>query len=247
MNELLWRVENIAATQHEVVAHWQLLERGWSRDEARAGLRGLRRVFKGVCALGDLTELGWYMAAVLALGPGAALSHSSALMVRGLRPFKPGDIHVSVPGAGGREPRDGLRVHRRRNPFETETWARIPITTPNQSLNDAALLSHELYRALEEAERQRIPLDLPLSEVVRLKQAVKGHTKSDTEARFLMLLHENGFPLPLVNQLLNGYEADFHWPRDRLVVEVDGWKHHREHDQFNEDRGGWSTKPPAGI
>lgn len=235
MTPLRVQVEHLTAAQHGTAAGWQLIERGMTRDQVRVALRGLRRVFRGVVAVGDLSELGWYMAAALAMGRTGAISHLSALMLMGLRPYKPIDIHVSHAG-GAREARDGLIPHRRRAPFETWTWAGIPVTTPSQSLRDADLPSHELYRAIEQAQRARHDLTLSPDAVVRLKHRITGHTRSDTEARFLFLLHENGFPLPKVNQILNGYEADFHWPDRRVVVEVDGWGHHREKVNFDDDR-----------
>src|SRR5688500_7451635 len=103
----------LASRQHDVVANWQLSRLGMSETQIREALRGLRRVHRGVCALGDLTELGWYMAAALAMGPTGAISHLSALMLLGLRPYEPHDIHVSFSG-GGRSRRDGLIPHRRR-------------------------------------------------------------------------------------------------------------------------------------
>jgi very-short-patch-repair endonuclease len=231
MNAIARQVCVLAAEQHDVVASWQL--RRFSRNEVREGLRGLRRVHHGVCALGDLSELGWYMAAALAMGPTGAVSHVSALMLMELRPQKPGDIHVSYVG-GGRGERAGLRLHRRRNP-EVGLYQNIPVTSPTQSLRDADLKPHELYRALEEADRRNLRIDL-LNDVVELQQAVIGRTRSDTEAAFILLCREHGLPLPLVNQHLNGYETDFHWPERRLVVEVDGFEHHRERAQFNNDR-----------
>ena len=233
MNEFASRVENVAAGQRGVVAGWQLAQRGWSKAEVKAGLRGLRRLHRGVCAIADVDELGWFMAAALAMGPSGAISHVSALMLLGLRPFRPGDIHVSYVG-GHRDPRPGLIPHRRRA-MDAGTFDGIPVTSPTQSLVDADLEPHELYRALEEAEG-RYPLTLPPSDVVRLKRAIRGRTRSDTEAAFLWLCHDRRLPLPLVNQRLNGFETDFHWPERRLVVEVDGFEHHRERPQFNEDR-----------
>jgi hypothetical protein len=229
-----YQVGVLAERQHDVVAHWQLLQAGLSDNQVREALRGLRRVHRGVCALGDLTELGWYMAAALAHGPSAAISHVSALMLMELRPFEPGDIHVSFTG-GGRARRAGVVPHRRRH-METGTCHGIPVTSPNQSLKDADLQPHELYRALEEAEKRRYPTTLPLNDVVRLKQAVQGYTRSDVEARFLLLCAAQGWELPLVNQHLNGIETDFHWPHERLVVEVDGWEFHQGREQFEEDR-----------
>jgi very-short-patch-repair endonuclease len=198
-------------------------------------MRGLRRVFKGVCAVGDLTELGWYMAAALAGGTGAAISHLSALQLMGLRPTKPGPIHVTLAKRGGIRERDGIVPHRPRTAPELWKYKGIPITSPTQSLEDADLKPHELYRALEQADRRNVKIHL-LDDVVRLKQTVTGTTRSDTEAAFLFLCHDNGLELPLVNQILNGYETDFHWPERKLVVEVDGFEHHRERREFNNDR-----------
>lgn len=150
MNALRGRVDDFGYRQHGVVAGWQLLADGLSRGQVDTALRGLRRAFRDVCAVGDLTELGWYMAAALAMGPSGAISHATALMLMGLRPFKPFDLHVSHTG-GHRASREGLVPHRRRAPFDTWTWAGIPLTTPTQSLRDADLPPHELYRALERA------------------------------------------------------------------------------------------------
>ena len=235
MSTLRDRVDVLFSSQHGAVAGWQLVAEGWSRSQVDAALRGLRRVFRDVCAHGDLSELGWYRAAALSMGPTGAISHLSALMLMGLRPFKPHDLHVSYEG-GYRAPRAGLVPHRRRAPFETRTWAGIPVTSLTQSLKDADLAPHELYRAIEQAEVLGHPLSLPLDAIARLKHAVQGRTRSDTEARFLFLLHEHDLALPKVNQMLNGYEADFHWPDRRVVVEVDGWKHHCEKVNFDDDR-----------
>ena len=60
-------------------------------------------------------------------------------------------------------------------------------------------------------------------------------TRSDAEARFIFLCRDHGIEMPAVNSMLNGVETDFHWPRARLVLEVDGWKHHRDRARFEED------------
>ena len=234
MTPLACHFEDLAGKQHGAAAGWQLAQRGLSPGQVKAALRGRLRVFRDVCALDDLTELGWLMAAALAYGRTAAVSHVSALMLLELRPFEPGEIHVSFTG-GGRRGHGGTVPHRRRA-METGTCHGIPVTSPNQSLKDADLEPYALYRALEEAEKRGYPTSLPLNEVVRLKQAVRGYTRSDAEARFLLLISSAGFPLPLVNHRLNGIETDFHWPHERLVVEVDGWDFHKERPQFEEDR-----------
>ena len=237
MSAISFQVDVLLAEQHEVLAGWQLLERGWSRRQVDAALRGMTRVFRDVCTRGDLTELGWYMAAALSMGPTGRISHLSALHLIELRPFKPGDIHVAHAG-GGRAQRDGLILHRRTHD-ERWTYKNIPCVSPTRALAEAGLEPHELYRALDLAEQRGVAIDhpsLPLNDVVRLKQAIHGRTRSEAEAKFILLCHDHGLPLPQVNQHLNGYETDFHWPELQLVVEVDGFEHHRERPQFNNDR-----------
>ena len=236
MSTLLGRIEDFARGQHDVVAVWQLQQQRWKEGQIKAGLQGLRRVFRGVCALGDLTELGWYMAAALSGGPGAVVSHLSALRLMELRPMKAGDIHVTLPRRGGTIARDGVVYHRPRIPPEVWDYKKVPVASPSRALVDADLKPHELYRALDLAEERRIHLTLPLNDVVRLHQTVHGRTRSEAEALFVWRCHEWGFPLPQVNQYLNGFETDFHWPELRLVVEVDGWEHHKEKPQFTTDR-----------
>ena len=244
----------LAGRQFGAAAGWQLRRRGLSRAQVDEMLRGRRRVFRDVCAHGDLDEFGWYMAAALAYGETAAVSHLSALMLLGLRPFEPHDIHVSFSG-GGRRGHEGTVPHRRTQ-METGLWdGVIPVTSPTQSLKDADLAPHELYRALEEAEKRRYPIDLPLNAVVRLHRTVRGTTRSDAEARLLLRIADARLPLPLVNHHINGVEADLHWPRERLVVEVDGWEFHKERPQYEEDRrrtlvhgaAGWTVLRPSAI
>ena len=235
MNARRGRVVDMAAGQHQAVAFWQLRDEGLTRDEAQLALRGLPRVFRGVATLGALSLYGWLTAAALACGRGAAISHLTALQLLGLRPWEPGPIHLSVPRGGGRAARDGLLIHRRLG-FEAGSFEGIPVTSPAQSLLDADLQPHELYRAIEAAEKRQLPLTLPRDEMFQLRKRVHGRTRSDAEARFLVLCHERGLKLPRVNHRLNGFETDFHWRDARLVVEVDGYEFHKERHQFETDR-----------
>lgn len=225
----------MAAGQHRAVAFWQLRDEGLTRDEAQLALRGLPRAFRGVATVGKLDDHGWLMAATLACGRAAAISHQTALQLLGLRPWEPGPIHVSVPRGGGRATRDGLVIHRRLG-FEAGACEGIPVTSPAQSLLDADLPPHELYRALEECDRRGFRPPLPLGAIGSLQQTVAGRTRSDAEARFIVLCHERGLKLPRVNHRLNGFETDFHWRDARLVVEVDGFEFHRDRVRYRKDR-----------
>ena len=60
--------------------------------------------------------------------------------------------------------------------------------------------------------------------------------RSDAEAAFLFVCRDHGIEIPLANHVLHGFEADFHWPRHRVVVEVDGYEFHKERPQFEFDR-----------
>jgi predicted transcriptional regulator of viral defense system len=131
MNSNSWRVCNFAERQQGVVATWQMrAELALSRSEIVTVCRRLTGVFRGVYAIAQPTELGWYRAATLALGPEAVLSHSSALMLMELRPYQPSEIHVSVPRGGGRRERDGIKVHRRTR-MEVGDYMGIPRDQPH--------------------------------------------------------------------------------------------------------------------
>ena len=178
MNALALQVCGLASAQHDVIATWQLRAMGWSRGQIREALREFRRVFRGVCAIGDLTELGWFMAAALSMGPTGRISHLSALQLMELRRFTAGDIHVSHAG-GGRTQREGLTLHRRTSDERWE-YKNVPCVRPTRALAEADLKPHELYRALDIAQRRGIVVDdqtLPLKDVVRLRSAVEGLTK----------------------------------------------------------------------
>ena len=102
--------------QHGVIARWQLLELGFTAKaiEHRLAVGRLHRVHRGVYAVGrpDLTRKGLWMAAVLACGPGALLSHKSAAALLGLRDDQDGAIQISIPRTRRcRIP--GLAIHRR--------------------------------------------------------------------------------------------------------------------------------------
>src|SRR4051794_18426125 len=153
------RIGALAARQHGVVSLAQLVALGLSRDavyrRARAGQ--LHRVHTGVYAVGHtrLTQRGRWMAAVLAGGEGAALSHRSAASLRGLLAVR-GPTHVTVPRT--LRNRDGIQFHAQSLQFDELTeYDGIPVTTVARTLLDiAATEPRELERAFNEAEYLRL-------------------------------------------------------------------------------------------
>jgi len=194
------------------------------------------------------------MAAVLACGEGAFLSHLTAALLWGLVDRSDGRIHVLVPGRGART-RAGISVHRTRDlaPEHRTELNGIPVTSLNRTLVDiAAILPPERLRFAVEAACRRGDFDIDA--LVALCKAMPGRrgtgalrrlaleqrgdvhrTKSPPEARFLRECIDRGLREPLVNSRLHGYEVDFTWPDSRLVVEIDSYTHHRSWAQRRRD------------
>lgn len=210
----------------------------------------LHPLMRGVYAVGrpDVGRLGWWMAAVLACGPKALLSHHSAAALWGIRRARPDnvqlvDVHVVV----GTNPRQrlGIHVHRRRNhelPGRREVDG-IPVTHPIATLVDLAadLPDGQMEAAVNEAdhlklvnpERLRGELGaLPRwPGVKRLRELLDGPTitltTTELERLFLPLTFDAGLPVPQTQAQLDGYRVDFFWPELGLVVETDSLRYHR--------------------
>lgn len=245
----------LARRQHGVVHHRQLIALGLSRQtiQRRVAARRLHPVHRGVYAVGHsrLTLRGRWIAAVLACSPGAALSHRDAGHLRNLRHSQNARIEVTVPAAAHPR-RPGLRVHRTTLAPENLTIVDgIPVTSLARTLLDLAaiLKPHQLARAIEAAERQRLldyaPLHALLTSNPRhagasnLRTALATYTEgtiteSDYEAVLLYVCPTYGLPRPQTNSALTLRDGttirpDAYWPAHRLVVEVDGddWHAHR--------------------
>jgi predicted transcriptional regulator of viral defense system len=158
----------LAAEQHGVVGTWQLVILGFTYDviHDRVEAGHLHRVYRGVYAVGHrrLTLRGRWMAAVLACGPEAVLSHRSAAALWELRPTPSGGgaVDVTVPGRR-RSGQDGIRVHsvRTLDPADRSEIDGIPVTALHRTLLDYAEVAHrqQLRHAIEAAERREL-LDL---------------------------------------------------------------------------------------
>jgi very-short-patch-repair endonuclease len=251
------RVLAIADRQHGLVTADQLRELGLTAEAIRHRRRTARlhTIHPGVYAVGTprVSRHGRWLAAVLACGDGAALSHSSAAGLLGLRPPAVGPIHVSVPPRRKLR-RRGVRAHRRAR-WRGDDVCRhegIPVTGVVLTLVDIAVrgLPSELERAVNEADR----LDLVDPETLRaglvayagvpgvakLRAVLDRHTflltDSELERRFLPIARRVGLPLPRTGARVNGFKVDFYWPELALVVETDGLRYHRTSAQQAADR-----------
>jgi hypothetical protein len=242
----------LATHQHGVVTRSQLLALGLSDTAISLSARSgrLHRVHRGVYAVGHsvLRIEGRWMAAVLAAGKNAVLSHATAGGAWILRPLGAGAIHVTVPGDSGRQRRPGIRIHRSRTltPHDTTTHLGIPITTPIRTIIDLAttLEPLPLEQALDQADRRGLIdfAELKARPIPRSLQAILARytaptfTRSELEDRFQALCDNHGLPRPLNNTIIEGQEVDFAWRPQRLVVEVDGYGFHRSPSRFENDR-----------
>lgn len=249
----------LAARQHGVVSVGQLHEFGLSTAavHARASVGRLHRVHHGVYAVGHtrLTLRGRWMAAVLAGGEGAVLSHRAALALWDLRPTPSGPIDIAVV-AGGRRARKGLRVHcvSALPPADRARVDGIPVTSVPRTLLDYAtrMRPQWLRLAVEEAERRDLldgrALDQLLARhrgragTAALREAVNqvnggpAWSRSELERRFLALVRNAGLREPQTNVIVGGDLVDCYWPEAALIVELDSYLFHRGRAQFERDR-----------
>ena len=222
------------------------------RDWVQTGR--LHRLHRGIYAYGHdrLRVEGRWLAAVLACGPGAVLSHGSGAGLWEIRQSNSAYIDVTVPSRAGRIRRKGIRVHRSGRLTSEEVTMRsgIPVTTVARTLLDLAdvLDGQALRRAVTEAEyRGRFDLT-SLNAVVEANPGRRGRrvleaagarrhrTRSPLEDRFLRFMERYGVEDPRTNAWIEGHEVDFVWTRAGLVVELDGVAAHTTRAALNADR-----------
>jgi predicted transcriptional regulator of viral defense system len=253
----------LAAQQHGVVALRQLVALGLSAPAARARVREgrLHPVHRGVYAVGHelLTGRARGMAAVLACGPGAVLSHRSAADLHGLRESARASHDVTSPRRAGRS-RPGIDVHRAAGiAGHMTTVDGIPCTSVARTLLDLAEVvgPHAVQKALERAEILQVLDVRALYEVTsqasgrraapRLMAALMRYdprltlTRYELERLFLAMCDAAGIPRPKVNSWLelapgDWIQPDFLWQPDRLIVETDGFETHGTRAAFERDR-----------
>jgi uncharacterized protein DUF559 len=204
------------------------------------------------------------MAAVLACGPGAALSHRSAAALWGFGAEHRDYIDLSVTRSSeARLP--GIRCHRR--PFLARdaitTHLNIPLTQPVQTFLDLATVAgpKTLERAINNADKRdvidpdalRKALDDHAGEpaVRLLRWILDKHTfrlsDDELELLFRRIATAAGLPTPLTKQIVNEFEVDFFWPELGLVVETDGWRYHRTPAAQTRDALRFQAHTAAGL
>jgi very-short-patch-repair endonuclease len=227
----------IAARQHGVISAGQLHEAGIGDQgiSKRTKAGRLHRLHRGVYAVGHprLSFEGTCMAAVLALGEGAAVSHKTAAALWGMLKPADGPIHVSVPGDGGRRKRRDITIHRSHTLIADLVTRRngIAVTKPARTLHDLHRISPQ--PVFRRALRRALDLRLVGSTDVRREPDL---TRSELERIFLRLCRRHRLPQPEVNARLGPHEVDFLWRRHRVVVETDGFRHHGDRTAFEADR-----------
>ncbi len=238
-------IAELAKRQHGVVTLDQLraigLNREWVRYRVAAGR--LFPIHRGVYAVGHpgLSREGQFMAAVLASGERAALSHLSLAELRKVSRWHPSMIDVV---SMSRRRVEGTRVHTARylDPRDLTRFRGIPVTTVARMLVDLAdvLTPHQLAWVIHEAAfRGLFDLAATRETMARangrrglktLKRAIELHlsgsagTRSAKEDEYLATLGEAALEAARVNTKI---EVDVHWPGTRTIVEIDGAPHSR--------------------
>jgi very-short-patch-repair endonuclease len=220
----------------------------------------LHRIHRGVYAVGrsQITGRGHWMAAVLACGPRAALSHRSGAGLWGLRSDNRRKSDISLPSPSARA-KDAIEVHRSvtLTAEDITTVDGIPCTTVARTLVDLGDIvpRRAVEKAVEQAEILQL-FDLNAVEqaidragprrgtgiLLSVLEELSGPTltASELEEAFLALCRDAGLRTPEVNVWMtlsdgSAIKVDFLWRRERLVVETDGHPFHRTRQSRERD------------
>ncbi len=205
----------------------------------------LTPVHAGVYAVGHAqhSPLAVAMAAVLACGPDAVLSHDSAAALWGVRTW-PSLPEVTAPHC---RRRNGIRSHR------TATLTRrdirrhrnLRVTSPARTILDiqGRLSDRQLVRAVNELRLQErlrgTELRRLLSHSKRIATLIdpeQNPTRSGKEDEFVAFCRDHGLPVPRVNVTLFGKEVDALFGGEKVIVEIDAWDTHKSYKSFESDR-----------
>jgi very-short-patch-repair endonuclease len=256
------RTADLAGAQHGIVGRKQLVSLGVTRDEIdrRVSIGSLHVLHRGTYAVGHraITRRGRWMAAVLASGDGAVLSHRSATALYGAWGSGAGEIHVTVP----RKLRSTRAIRRHFSVLPDDEVAivdGIPTTSASRAVLDLAAEKGEAAAesALRELEYLGIYGAVSLSALIarhpnhtggracrealeHLRDDPGGRLRSDLEEQFITFLDAKKIPRPRMNFWLSvdddRFQVDCFWPEARLVAELDGFRSHRTRRAFGSDR-----------
>ncbi len=252
------KIEEIAEKQHGLVTRAQILAAGVHNSLLYRRVRSgrLRRIHWGVYQVGSFERPRVReMAAVLSCGSDAVVSHRSAAVLWGLLPERP-DIHPIQLSLTRDLRRSGqIQTHRVRNLPKRQVTKMdgIPVTIPARTLVDLAgqASRRELERALARAKREGLTDRREVEDLASRAPTRTGvptllaflgagyepaFTRSEAEERLLSLIRSAGLPRPTVNSEVVGFEVDFCWERERLIVEVDGYRYHSSRASHENDR-----------
>jgi very-short-patch-repair endonuclease len=223
--------------------------------EWRLATKTLHRRHRGVYLVGHGIPVPGAneLAGVLACGQDSFVSHRSAAALLGLVKAPGREVDVTVVARGCRS-RSGLRVHRLEKLDRADRGHRrgIPITAPARTLIDFASTTGagETECAIAEAfalelvtQRELIAATIraPYRAGVAQVKAILGldggpsRTRSGGERAMLRLIRAAHLPAPRTNYVVAGFTADFCWPDERVIVELDGYDFHSHRSAFERD------------
>lgn len=250
MSALRAQILQLAGRQLGYVTRQQLLELGatssWIRDQISAHY--LIPVHAGVYAVGHVPRHAHCraMAAVLACGEGAALSHLAAAALWEAAEW-PATLEVTAPG---RRSRPGLVTHRSRtlDPHELRRRHGVRVTPPVRTVLDLQprIGDDRLVRLVNELRMARHLRDSGFRELTERSARVRrllgdgGLTESGLEDLFRRFVARHGLPMPEVNvrRVIGGRRRrlDAFYPEAKLIVELDSWRFHQDRASFERDR-----------
>ena len=256
------RMAEVARRQYGVVARSQLLQLGVGDDEIeyRLAIGRLHPIHREVYSVGHrvVPREGRWLAAVLASGPKAVLSHWSAAAHWMIRPNQRAIIDVTTPHKS--RSWDGIKRHHKALPADEVTVHEgIPVTTVPRTIFDLAATEDvdTLAAMLRESEHRNLWDRLSLPDLIdrnpgrrgvkrvrlalqRVTEEPSGRKRSPLEERFAPFLRRHRLPMPRFNDWITlgakRYQVDCHWPDTGQIIELDGWEGHGTRSAFQDDR-----------
>jgi very-short-patch-repair endonuclease len=247
------RIGELAKRQRGYVTRTQLLRLGLGREAINRRVKSTRliRVYDGVYAVGHVPALPHDRAygALLACGPKSVLSHGSAATLYGI--YRRWDMPFEVTVPTKRRPR-GVRMHRAKlTRRDISRHDGVRVTSPARALLDMAprltekqrrrafnklRLSHNLTEEQLRDVLERFPRHPGARRLRALAGIHRGATRSRLEDKFDDFCERWSLGRPRLNEKIDGREVDAFFPKERLIVEVDGYDVHSGRVSFEDDR-----------